>query len=89
MLFANTKIVEQQQVASVKLPRLRIADSQRRVSKRNIDINLTKTFRKLSELIFKMLITSTIEGIQTELVTVAGQKLWFFGTEKLELTLKF
>ena len=89
MFFANTKVRERQHVAGVKSPLLQIFDSQRAVSNGSLEIISTTVHQTLSELEFRKLITSNLEELETELLTVIGQKVPFVGTGRVALTLKF
>ena len=89
MFFLNTNIIEHQHVAGVKSPLLRIIENTRKVSDRKLQVNSTTSHKTFTDLQFKKLITSTIEEIQIELVTVTGHKGPFVGTGRLAITLKF
>ena len=89
MFFLNTNIIEHQHVAGVKSPLLRIIENTRKVSDRKLQVNSTTSHKTFTDLQFKKLITSTIEEIQIELVTVTGHKVPFVGTGRVAITLKF
>ena len=90
MFFVNTDIIEHQHVAGVKSPLLRIIETSKRFGKEGELKPLSSTTHKVfNELQFKKLITTTIEEIQIELISVTGQKVPFVGTGRVALTLKF
>lgn len=90
MFFVNTDIIEHQHVAGVKSPLLRIIETSKRLQKEGeLKPISTTTHKVFSELQFKKLITSTIEEVQIEIITVTGQKVPFVGTGRVALTLKF
>ena len=71
MFFVNTIIIEQH-FAGVKSPFLRIFKITKQVKTRKL-LNTSTTAHKIStELQFKKLITSTIEEIQIELMSITG-----------------
>ena len=89
MLFVNTKIIEHQHVAERKWPLLRIFENTKQVQDGNLLNTSTTTHKLFTKLQFEKLITSTIEKIQIELVSITGQKVPFVGTGLVELRLKF
>ena len=89
MFFLNTNIIEHQHVAGVKSPLLRIIENTRKISDGKLQVNSTTSHKTFTDLQFKKLITSTIEEIQIELVTVTGHKVPFVGTGRVAITLKF
>ena len=80
MFFVNTNIIEHQHVAGVKSPLLRIIENTKQVEDKLLSTTSTTAHKIFTELQFKKLITSTIEEIQIELVSVTGQKVPFVGT---------
>ena len=89
MFFVNTNIIEHQHVAGVKSPLLRIIENKKQVKDELLLTTSTTTQKIFTELQFKKLITSTIEEIQIELVSVTGHKVPFVGTGRVAITLKF
>ena len=89
MFFVNTNIIEHQHVAGVKSPLLRIIENTKQVEDKLLSTTSTTAHKIFTELQFKKLITSTIEEIQIELVSVTGQKVPFVGTGRVAITLKF
>ena len=89
MFFVNTNIIEHQHVAGVKSPLLRIIENTKQVQDGKLLNTSTTAHRVFTELQFKKLITSTIEEIQIELMSITGQKVPFVGNGLVALTLKF
>ena len=80
MFFVNTNIIDYQHVAGVKSPLLRIIENTKQVQDGKLLNTSTTAHRVFTELQFKKLITSTIEEIQIELMSITGQKVPFVGT---------
>ena len=76
----NTNIIEQQHVARVKSPLLRTLDSEKRLSNGTFQVASTTAPKMFSERQFKKPLTSTIEEIQIEIVSVTEQKVSCTGT---------
>ena len=89
MFFVNTNINEHQHVAGVKSPLLRNIENTKQVQDGKLLDTSTTANKVFTELQFKKLITSTIEEIQVELMSITGQKVPFVGTGLVALTLKF
>ena len=89
MFFVNTNIIEHQRVAGVKSPLLRIIENTEQVQDGKLLYTSTTAHEVFTELHFKELITSTIEEIQIELMSITGEKVPFVGTGLVALTLKF
>ena len=89
MFFVNINIIEHQHVAGVKSPLLRIIENTKQVQDGKLLNTSTTAHKVFTELQFKKLITSTIEEIQIELMSITGQKVPFVGTGLVALTLKF
>ena len=91
MFFVNTNIIERQHVyvAGVKSPLLRIIENTKQVQDGKLLNTSTTAHKVFTELQFKKLITSTIEEIQIELMSITGQKVPFVGTGLVAITLKF
>ena len=89
MFFVNLNIIEQQHVAGVKSPLLRIIDTSRRVVEDKLKTSSVTDHKIFTELQFKKLITTTIQEIQIELISVTGQRVPFVGSGRVALTLKF
>ena len=87
MFFVNTNIIEHQHVAGVKSPLLRIIENTKQVQDGKLLNTATTAHKVFTEL--QKLITSTIEEIQIELMSITGQKVPFVGTGLKALTLKF
>ena len=79
MFFVNTNIIEHQHVAGVKSPLLRIIENTKQVQGGKL-LNTSTAHKVFTDLQFKKLITSTIEEIQIELMSITGQKVSFVGT---------
>ena len=86
MFFVNTNIIEHQHVAGVKSPLLRIIENTKQVQDGKLLNTSTTAHRVFTELQFEKLITSTIEEIQIELMSITGQKVPFVGTGLVALT---
>ena len=86
IFFVNTNIIEHQHVAGIKSPLLRIIENTQQGKLLSTSTTANKVF---TELQFKKLITSTIEEIQIELMSIAGHEVPFVGTGLVALTLKF
>ena len=86
IFFVNTNIIEHQHVAGIKSPLLRIIENTQQGKLLSTSTTANKVFTKLQ---FKKLITSTIEEIQIELMSITGQEVPFVGTGLVALTLKF
>ena len=89
LFFVNLNIIEQQHVAGVKSPLLRIVDNSRRVVEDKLKTSSVTDHKIFTELQFKKLITTTIQEIQIELISVTGRRVPFVGTGRVALTLKF
>ena len=89
VFFVNTTIIEHQHVAGVKSPLLRIIENTKQVQDGKLLNTSTTAHKVFTELQFKKLITSTIEEIQIEGMSITGQKVPFVGTDLVALTLKF
>ena len=89
MFLVNLNIIEQQHVAGVKSPLLRIIDNSRRVVEDKLKLSSVTDHKIFTELQFKKLITTTIQEIQIELISVTGRGVPFVGTGRVALTLKF
>ena len=68
---------------------MRIIENTKQVQDGKVLNTSTTTHKVFTELQFKKLITSTIEEIQIELMSITGQKVPFVGTGLVALTLKF
>ena len=89
MFFVNTNIIEHQHVAGVKWPLLRIVENTKQIQDGKLLNTSVTALKVFTELQFKKLITSSIEEIQIELMSITGQKIPFLGTGLVALTLKF
>ena len=90
IFFVNTNIIEHQHVAGVKSPLFRIIENTKQIQDgKFLNTSTTTAHKVFTELQFKKLITSTIEEIQIELMSITGQKVPFVGTGLVALTHKF
>ena len=88
IFFVNTNIIEQQHVAGVKSPLLKINDSEKNSSYGTLEFASTTAHKVFTELELQKVIASAIEEIQKNLVSVTGHKVAFTGTGRMALTLK-
>ena len=79
MFFVNLNIIEQQHVAGVKSPLLRIIDNSQRVVEDKLKTSSVTDHKIFTELEFKKLITK---------ISVTGRRVPFVGTGRVALTLK-
>ena len=89
LCFVNTNIIEHQHNAGKKSPLSRIIENTKQIQDGKLLNTSTTAHKVFTELHFKILNTRTIEEIQTELMTITGQKVFFVGTDIVALTLKF
>ena len=79
MFLVNLNIIEQQHVAGVKSPLLRIIDNSRRVVEDKLKTSSVTDHKIFTELEFKKLITT---------ISVTGRRVPFVGTGRVALTVK-
>ena len=89
MVSVNTNIIEHQHTAGVMSSLSGIIEKTKQVQDGKLLITSTTTHNVFTEPQFKKLITSTIEEIQTELMSITGQKVPFVGSGLVTLSLKF
>ena len=89
MVSVITNIIEHLHVAGVMSSLLRIIENTKQVQDGKLLNTSTTTHNVFTEPQFKKLITSTIEEIETELMSITGQKVPFVGTGPVTLSLKF
>ena len=89
LIFVYANIIEYQYVVDAKAPLLRVIDSKQRLKNGSVcELEPTHGIN-FSNLVYKKLLTNTIQSLSIELRTETGDLVPFSGTGKVLLTLQF
>ena len=89
IFLVSSDIIEHQHIAGIKAPFLRLVDTEGKLSDGELAITSSTIHKVFTELQFRKLVRETVREIFIELVDITGHYVFFVGTSRVLVTLKF